>query len=301
MVIGHKPASFPEEQSNMQYAFNRLRGVALRQILPHIGEDGTVWLEDLPTLVHLMEAAFGDPGGVATAECEVWEIKQMDREFSQYYTKFQVIAADLEWNPATVRNAVHMGLSEEMKDSITYSDMPEEPPAFVTVSQKQHNQIQQWHAEKAAQNMGGGTGSASSTRPPALPMDPAGAPAGTVAGYTGPAPIDPSMGTRRISAEERAKRFTDGSCLYCGGYNHRLPDWAARKQAQTFKAAGAEVQEVGTGTGPEELGNEQVNWRRMARQLMVEVLFQMLWNVLEFRIYQLARWRYWKNQWKGNI
>jgi len=34
-----------------------------------------------------------------------------------------------------------MGLSEEMKDSFMYSDMPEGLPAFVTVSQKQDNQI----------------------------------------------------------------------------------------------------------------------------------------------------------------
>jgi hypothetical protein len=36
MVIRHKPASFPDKQSKMRYAFNRLRGIALGQILPHI-------------------------------------------------------------------------------------------------------------------------------------------------------------------------------------------------------------------------------------------------------------------------
>jgi len=30
-------------------------------------------------------------------------------------------------------------------------------------------------------------------------------------------------------------------------------------------------------------------------------LFYKLYNVLQFRIYQLARWRYWKDQWKENI
>ena len=113
--------------------------------------------------------------------------------------------------------------------------------------------------EKAAQNKGGRTGFASSPRPPAPPKDPAGAPAGTVAGYTRPAPMDLSTGRRRISAEERAKRFTDGRGLNCGGFNHRAAECAAKKKAQTFKAAGAEVKEVGTGTGCEESGIEQVN------------------------------------------
>jgi hypothetical protein len=51
MVIRHKPASFPDEQSKMRYAFNRLRGIAMGQILPHVREDGTIGLEDLPAFI----------------------------------------------------------------------------------------------------------------------------------------------------------------------------------------------------------------------------------------------------------
>jgi len=71
--------------------------------------------------------------------------------------------------------------------------------------------------------------------------------------------MDLSAGRRRISMEERAKRFMDGRCLCCGGFNHRAAECAARKKAQTFKASGAEVKEVGTGTGSEESGKKQVN------------------------------------------
>jgi len=141
MVIRHKPASFPDEQSKMWYTFNRLRGVALGQILPHFWKDGTIGLEDLPAFIQLLEAAFGDPDRVATAERKMREIKQNNREFSQYYAEFQVIAADLDRNPSALHNALRMGLSEEMKDSFTYSDMPEELPAFVTVCQQWDNQI----------------------------------------------------------------------------------------------------------------------------------------------------------------
>jgi len=255
MVIRHKPASFPDEQSKMRYAFNRLRGVALGQILPHVRENGTIGLEDLPALIQLLEAAFGDPDRVATAEQKIREIKQKNREFSQYYAEFQVIAADLDWNPSALRNALRMGLSEEMKDSFTYSNMPEELPAFVTICQKRDNQIWQRRAGKAAQNKGSRIGFAS-PRPPPIPKAPEAAPAGTIAGYTGPAPMDLSAGKRRIWAEERAKRFADGRCLYCGGFNHRAAECAARKKGRTFKASGAEVKEVGTKEGSEESGKD---------------------------------------------
>ena len=255
MVIRHKPASFPNEQSKMRYAFNQLRGVALGQILPHVREDGTIGLEDLPAFIQLLESAFGDPDRVATAERTMREIKQKYREFSQYYAEVQVIAADLDWNPSALRNALRIGLSEEMKDSFTYSDMPEELPAFVTVCQKWDNQIRQRRAEKAAQNKGSGIGFASPRLPPALKALEA-APAGTIAGYTGPTPMDLSAGKRSISAEERAKRFADGRCLYCGGFNHRAAECAVRKKAQTFEVAEAEVKEVGTKDGSEESGKD---------------------------------------------
>jgi len=255
MVIRHKPTSFPDEQSKMRYAFNCLRGVALGQILPQVREDRTIRLEDLPALTQLLEAAFGDPDRVATAERKMREIKQQNRVFSQYYAEFQIIAADLDWNPSALRNALRMGLSGKMKDSFTYSDMTEELPAFVMVCQKRDNQIRPRCAEKAAQNKGSGIGFAS-PRPPPTSKAPEAAPAGTVAGYTGPAPMDLSAGKRRILAEERAKRFADGRCSYCGGFNHRAVECAARKKAQTVKALGAEVKEVGTKEGSEESGKD---------------------------------------------
>ena len=138
-----KPARSPDEQSKMRYAFNRLRGVALGQILPHVQQDGEIGLEDLPAFQQLLEAAFGDPDRVATTERTMQEIKQKTREFSLYYAEFQVITVDLDWNPLALRNAIRMALSEGMKDFFMYSDMPEELPAFVTVCQQQDNPIRQ--------------------------------------------------------------------------------------------------------------------------------------------------------------
>jgi len=257
MVIRHTPSRFPDEQAKMRYAFNRLSGIALKQILPHVRDNGEVGLEDLPAFIQLLEAAFGDPDRVATAERNMKEIKQKNREFSLYYAEFQVIAADLDWNPSALRNALRSGLSEEMKDSFIHTDMPDDLPAFVTLCQKRDNQIRQRKAEKAAQHKWtSSVGSPSAPRVPAPPRTPEAAPAGTVAGYTGPAPMDLSAGRKKISDEERAKRFADGRCLYCGGFNHRAVDCAVRKKARTFKVAGAEVKEVGTKDGSEESGKD---------------------------------------------
>jgi hypothetical protein len=151
-------------------------------------------------------------------------------------------------------------LYEEMKDSFIHTDMPDELPAFVTLSQKWDNNIRQRKAEKAAQHKWTpSAGSPSAPRAPTPPKAPETAPAGTVAGYTGPAPMDHSAGRRRISDEESAKRFADGRCLNCGGFNHRAVDCAVRKQARPFKAAGAEVKEAEGKEDSREKGKERVD------------------------------------------
>jgi hypothetical protein len=232
MFIRHTPSRFPDEQAKMRYAFNRLSGLDLKQILPHVREDGEVGLEDLPAVIQLLEAAFGDPDRVATTERNMKETKQKNREFSLYYAEFQDIAAGLDWNPSALRNALRSGLSEDIKDSFIHTDMPDELPAFVTLCQKRDNQIRQRMVEKAAQRKWtSSTESPSAPRVPLPPKAPETAPAGTVAGYTGPAPMDLSAGRRRVSDEERAKRFPDGRCLYCGGFNHRAVDCVVRKKA----------------------------------------------------------------------
>jgi len=117
------------------------------------------------------------------------EIKEKNCEISQYYAEFQVIATDLDWNPSALQNALRMGLSEEMKDSFTYSDMPEELLAFVRVCQNGDIQIRSRRAQKAVQNKGGEIGFAS-PRPHSAPKATETAPAGTIARYNRPAPMD---------------------------------------------------------------------------------------------------------------
>jgi hypothetical protein len=183
------------------------------------------------------------------------EIKHQNSEFSQYQAEIQVIAANLNWNPSALPNTLRMWLSQEMKDCFTYSEMPEDIPTFGTVCQKRDNQIRQRREEKAAQNKGSGIGFAS-PRPLPPPKAPERAHAGMIAGYTGPAPMDLSTSKSSISAEKRAKRFADGRCLYCSGYNHRGVECAARKKAQTFNGAGGGSKEGGTKEGYEESGKD---------------------------------------------
>jgi len=213
IVIRPKPSSFPNKQFKMLYTFNSPWGQGWGQILPHIRESRTIGLKDLPAFINLLKAAFGDPDQVTTRERKMRDIMQMNPKLSQYHAAFEVISADLDFNPSAIRNTLQMGFSQEMKDSFTNSGMPEELAEFLILCQKWDNQIWQRRAEKAAQKSWGVVGFASSPRPPIAPNDPAAALSGSVPGFPALASLDLSAGKRRISAAERAKRFVDRMCL----------------------------------------------------------------------------------------
>jgi len=71
------------------------------------------------------------------------EIELTNPKFPPYYSEFPVFAVDLDWNPMALWNALRMGLSKELKNSFTYSDIPEELPVFLMVCQKRDNQMSQ--------------------------------------------------------------------------------------------------------------------------------------------------------------
>jgi len=94
-----------------------------------------------------------------------------------------------------------MRLSEELKNSFTYADTPKELAAYVTFCPERDNQIRQQWPVKVVPNRLGGTVFASSPQLASPPKDPAGAPAGTIPGYTEPPPMVLSAGTGRIWVE----------------------------------------------------------------------------------------------------
>jgi hypothetical protein len=67
-----------------------------------------------------------------------------------------------------------------------------------------------------------------------------------------------------MSGEERAMRFADWRCLYCGGFNYRATECAARKKAQTFKSAEQRSSMEETRKVPknrEKIRSTQARWR----------------------------------------
>ena len=80
---------FRDEAHKISYALALLTGKAYLQVLPLVNSTtGTIQLESVNTLITLLENAFGDPDRIATAERNLENLYQRNRDFSDYLADF---------------------------------------------------------------------------------------------------------------------------------------------------------------------------------------------------------------------
>jgi hypothetical protein len=219
-----RPGEFPNEQSKLRYAFSRLEGAALQQLI-HLVKDDRMNLGNFEAFVTLLEEAYGDPDRVNTAERALAKLRQSNRDFVAYYAEFQCLIADLNWNDTAKRAALHHGLCEELKDILSTQDLPEDWSRYVVLVKRQDMQYRTCKAEthrSSGQTKPATMPTARNTSP--NPAQNAPNPTSSGSGHFGPAPMDLSAAQRRLSPEERQKRIDENRCLYCGGFNHMARD-----------------------------------------------------------------------------
>jgi hypothetical protein len=141
-----RPGEFPNEQSKLRYAFSRLEGAALEQMI-HLVKDDRVNHENFEAFVTSLDEAYGDPDCMNTAEQALAKLRQGNRDFVAYYAEFQRLIVDLNWNDAAKRAALHRGLCEELKDILSTQDLPEEWSRYVVLMKKRDMQYRARKAE----------------------------------------------------------------------------------------------------------------------------------------------------------
>jgi hypothetical protein len=78
---------FPNEQSKLQYAFSRLEGATLEQLI-HLMKDDRINLGNFEAFVTSLEEAYGDPDCMNTAEWVLAKLRQGNQDFVTYYAEF---------------------------------------------------------------------------------------------------------------------------------------------------------------------------------------------------------------------
>ena len=107
---------FSTENEKLGYAVSRLKGAAANQVLPYVTRDGvnTQLLSSVEALTTLLTQAFGDPNPKVTAQREMHNLKQANRDFGTYLAEFLCLAPNTEYDNNTKLAALREGLSHEL-------------------------------------------------------------------------------------------------------------------------------------------------------------------------------------------
>jgi hypothetical protein len=188
-------------------------------------KDHHVNLGNFEAFVTSLEEAYGDPDRVNTAEWALSKLRQGNQDFITYYTEFQCLIVDLNWNEAAKHAALHRGLCEELKDILSTQDLPKDWSCYVALVKRWDMQYYMRKAEthrSSSQTKPTMTLTARNTSP--YPTQNAPHPTSSGSSHFGPMSMDLLAARHRLSPEECHKRIDENRYVYCGGFNHMAQD-----------------------------------------------------------------------------
>jgi hypothetical protein len=94
MKMASDASHFPNPQHLLPSTFGLLVAQAFIPVKAYITNEGTNQT-DVPSLIRVLQNAFGESGHVATAERKLEALKWTNDDFSSYYTEFQHHVANI--------------------------------------------------------------------------------------------------------------------------------------------------------------------------------------------------------------
>lgn len=179
--------------------------------------------------VHDFETNFADPNRVRQAQLALKKLKQGRDAAAIYTAKFRRLAGDTGYNESALREAYRSGLCDDIKDALASSvTEPEDLEDFIRFCQQIDNRQFERRMERHTHRHPGSSNQKAHTKPNygLAPME-----------------IDSATleldkkkaqfsSTKKLTNDERARRFREGLCLYCAESGHRLADCPKKKMAK---------------------------------------------------------------------
>jgi hypothetical protein len=104
----------------MAYITSRLSGLAYAQVALRI-RFGQHQFQDFHEILHLMEAAFGDPDRVRNAQNELFRLRQRNSDFSTFYAEFERLALEGEMPEASRGLLLMQNISHELHKMLLHT------------------------------------------------------------------------------------------------------------------------------------------------------------------------------------
>jgi hypothetical protein len=201
---------FPTAQSRLAYVAGRLQGRAYDLILPKINY-GIPQFVDYSAMLEYLEQAFGDPDRIQNAQNKLYNLKQRNQDFNDYFTEFQRLALEGEMPNESLTPLLYQGISRELQDMLLHN--PAESRRYQDFArhlQQLDNRYRQ-HQQQVLRTRGSTKPNAPVNRNPVTP-------------YTTAASNQPRNPDAMDTSAIRPSRVETKSCFRCGAPDHFVRD-----------------------------------------------------------------------------
>jgi hypothetical protein len=214
LVFRNAGIQFETDQSKINYACTYLRGTAGAWIQPHLQNTDSPILASWDAFKTALEKAFGDPDMQATAERGLNVLKQTGAT-SAYAAEFRRLAALTKWDTHALHFQFYKGLKESVKDEIMRDEKPPLLDDLIAKAIRIDDRQYERACEKRGQQVRPDQKVPAQNFTPASGMD-----------------VDAvTIKNKKLTPEEKQRRFDFDLCLYCGGEDHHARECKLKNKA----------------------------------------------------------------------
>ena len=233
MVITLQPTRFPNETSKVIYAGSFLRDTAFLWFQPYVtAEPQPAFMLSFKEFCKELQSTFGDPDEVATAERQLYALRQKG-SVTSYLAEFMRYAVLVKWNDEAKAAQFYRGLKDGIKDELSRVGRPTSLKDLESAAIRIDTRLFERLVEKGERSTSTDVISNQSRFTPRtltfVPRQSTFTKSQTT--YSRPSnslqatfPVSPDRLTRRgkLTPAEYQRRKDDNLCLYCGDKGHQV-------------------------------------------------------------------------------
>lgn len=206
-----QPSAFPTERSRVAYIVSLLTGRARDWGTAEWAKQTSI-CSSVASFSEAMQRVFDHATPGREAARGLFGLQQGIRSVSDYSIDFHTMAAESDWNQASLRDAFYHGLSSRVKDELAARDLPAGLDELVALAIRIDGRLRERRRERVA--------CAASGSPPRQWPEPRRAPTegGPSESIAGPEAMQ--LGRARLAPAERHRRLQANQCMYCGQSGH---------------------------------------------------------------------------------